>query len=722
MSIDEEEPELRPIKPSPPQNTVKKEPAHYFTPLNSNPINPQTTNPWKNPSLLSNNILPSYFRPVSTHFPISQATAQATHLPFGLVINPGLVSDVPITDLSSSTLVRCPRCSAHLCPFCRISSDCRRWKCAICGGESMFLNVNVSERKEVTTPILDMIVPKNYMPHEKAGPSFLFIFDISYDSISHGFAQSAAASLLSSLESLNDDTFVSIMTINDKLTIYDIYRNRRAVYVDLDSLKDEIYSHVCTLQGNREKVTSMLKEIQNLTIDHLTQDSDSKTQTDTFMKKGHCFGSALEAASVVLQEIGGVAMAFVYNYATVGPRAVAHRSRDEMVNEIALLKMSKTENSMFYANISKTLAKSAISLHLFAGSDEFADLAIMGVPCGLTAGKCHFYKNFQPMTHSNELHREIYRTLTTKYLWDATMKLRISNGVTVRRIHSNCQMYERDMMCLPAMTPEDSFTYELDILPHVTTHAVTFQFALAWNNNSRQRIIRIFTFSLPISEDPLEILRNVDEGALTTLLTKRTIPILLAEGAVAAAKLFVHETKLLTVNKHFKSVPQFTYGILQSSYLAHNFPSGPDGRFAHIIQMRSAGIVDLMLYSYPRLLTIENELVSLSKTATKNHNFLILHSNDAVYVWGKTKEILSQETSISIDENTHIIDVSTLQNEQLKKIIHECWEMSRRFLLTIAIYGLNALDGFLVEDAISDNFLYSSWIQPFNPNLSNNNK
>ena len=704
MDIVDEEPEFRPIFKKLSEEPKKPLTDKYYTPLDSIKKHPQISNPWNNPNLLSNKNFPSYFRPISTFFPISNSTAQSTHLPFGLVINPGLAADVPITDLSKSSIIRCPKCNAYLSPFSKISSDGKFWKCCICGMETMFINCTLSERKELTSPIIDIIAPNNYKTHENSGPSFLFILDISFQALISGFTQSAVASLLTSIEYLDDNTFVSIMTVNDKLTIYDVLKNNMTTYSELDLIKEEIYSHVCTIKDNKDKIISILKQIQKLSPENAPH--------------GHCLGSAMEAAEIVLQNTGGVILAFVYNRTSIGPKSVSPRSKDDMVNEIALLKMSKTENSKFYANIGKSFTNNCICFHLFVATDGFADLAVMGVPCGLTAGKCHIYKNFDISTHSGDLHREIYRTITTKYLWDATMKLRISNGVYVRRIYSNCILVERDQLYLPAMSPEDSFTYEFEIQPHVTTQTVTFQFALAWNNDLKQRIIRVFTFSLPITEDPYQILQNVDEGALLTLLTKRTIPKILSEGAVAAARLFVHETKMLTTSSNFRSLPQFAYGILQSPYLSHNFPTGPDGRFSQIIQMRAAGIVDIMLFSYPRLLTIDNELITLSKNSIQDKTFLILHSVDFILIWGKEKSDLSTYIDEQLIDQNGIIDSSNIQNERIKCIIKECWEMSRRFLLLVGIYGEDKLNGFLIEDSISNNFVYSQWIQPFNPNLS----
>lgn len=218
----------------------------------------------------------------------------------------------------------------------------------------------------------------------------------------------------------------------------------------------------------------------------------------------------------------------------------------------------------------------------------------------------------------------------------------------------------------------------------------------------------------------------------------------LAEGAITAAKFFVEETKDIAkaisakykandkdlipnykfnfvLFPNFKRFPKITFGLIKSPYLLDKFPNGPDGRFAQILQMRAIGIVDLILYVYPRLLTIENKILPLSKKSLNqymeslnNNCILIVHSCNAIFIWAISKEVLISKLSSSCDNDvvsqSGAINIDKITDQKLKDLIRSCWNISRKYLLSFAIYGENVLDSLLIEDSITSNFNYASWI------------
>jgi hypothetical protein len=137
-------------------------------------------NPWCNPSLFPPPDVPLYFRPVSQIFPISKDTCAHTNLPMAVILSPGLASPSALVDYSSSRLTRCSRCSAHLCPWSTIESDGKHWKCPFCGTSNLSLaGPSLLERPEGKCQVVDMIPP---VPSTSGnlGPSFLFLFDLSF--------------------------------------------------------------------------------------------------------------------------------------------------------------------------------------------------------------------------------------------------------------------------------------------------------------------------------------------------------------------------------------------------------------------------------------------------------------------------------------------------------------------------------------------------------------
>jgi hypothetical protein len=233
-------------------------------------------------------------------------------------------------------------------------------------------------------------------------PSFLFIFDVSLDALRSGFAQSAAASVLASLGRLDDDTFVSLVLVANNLVLVDLKKNNQIVFSEFDELPFMVAP--VTLRESRNALYSALNRLMKMKA--------------TVELKGHCLGSGLEMVVMLLKDIGGIILAFVLGGATVGPRRVSPRSREELVKESNLLRMSQSESSQFYRNIAHRFSQLLISLHLFITADQFVDLAVLGVPCCLTGGKCFHYS-----TVSRSLHTDISRVLSAKYFWNASLRV-----------------------------------------------------------------------------------------------------------------------------------------------------------------------------------------------------------------------------------------------------------------------------------------------------------
>lgn len=653
------------------QNNFQNIPQEQYGPSNK-----RFANPWLNPKLLSDHPMPLYFRTVSTVLPVSAEVCKIAGIPFGLVITPANVANAPIQDCTKINTVRCPRCNAYLCPWCKVITN-NKWKCALCGYTSiMTTGVSFEERKEMKTPVIDLIAPKTYVTHPMAGPSFMFVFDISYDAISTNFVQSAAASVLSSLDSIDDDTYISFALVDHQLTLFDFVRNKRIVISDFE---DEVKVSIskCKLLDCKSKLISVLQEIINI--------SPNKSSI------GHCLGEVFNEIPNILDEIGGVVMIFCSGAPRIGPHSAPSRANSNLNKEKDLLRMPPEQKSFFYKDIASIIAHKSISVYLFVSCPGFADLAVIGVPSGLTSGKVYSFPNYsQDMQGS--LHSTIYKTMSTNYLWDSTLMLRMGPGVSIVRTIANSLTGDRNIVIVPILSPEDSITFDLKIDPHVTTDNVVFQFSLVWTNEKRQRMIRVFTFSLPVSMDPQVISENVDEISLLSLLTKRAITKHLTDGAVSACASFVKEAKqIIKLNKNFQSFPQLAFGVLKSPFLMEKHPQGADGRIELIINIRNMGIIDLLLYAYPRLLKADGTLLPLTRESLDG--LLILHSNDKILLWNS-----ELEGQVSIDQ---------IANDQIVDTIKSCWKLSGRFL---PVFAVKSLENYLVEDALETNLSFTDWM------------
>ena len=659
-------------------------------------------NPWLNEALKGPEKLPPYFRTTSTVFPISSDVAKLASIPLGYVITPGIVDAPPVVDYTHGRLVKCNKCSAFLCPWSKVSSDGKHWTCALCGYTSIWVGQgSLSDRVERTAQVVDVVGGGVFDHLPNAGPAFVFMFDVSYDSLAAGFTQSAAQSLSLSLGELDDDVRVGLITVGHCLCVFDLDKKRQVAMPDFDEI--DVRMSPSRLGDVRQTLLACLREIADL--------NPGKKP------KGHCYGTGLEAASVMLQNIGGIVMAFVYGRPTVGPRAVPGRSKDELLRECSLLKMPKVPVSLFYRELAFALSKESISVHLFVASSEFADMAVMSLPSCLTNGKSYYYGDFAPRFRQI-LHNDIYRTISTRYFWDTSFRYMTSRGLVLRHMYGNCVFRDRDVVQVGALAPTDSFAADFLVEPHITSGSVVFQFALSWRNSDHQRMLRIFTFSLEVTEDPLLVAGNIDEGALAALYMQKTVFKLILNGPKGAMSSLSSEVRSVPIAR-FKSIPQLAYGIMKGRLLESKYVTGPDGRMGKVSAIRCYSITDTLLYIYPRLISVTSgDLKVLTLEATQDEPLLILHTVDVIYIWSDDRDFLHAQLRDSLSQEG-IVDTDKISCEnadQIREIIQNEWKLSMRYLPVIAIAGRQEISQYFIEHKVDAAFSYALWIQHGIPN------
>lgn len=146
-------------------------------------------------------------------------------------------------------------------PFARFLEGGRRWQCNLCGllnnvppeyfaalgpnGE----RVDIAERcvyikdslsfstsakhhtcyrPELTSGIIEFLAPSQYMFRAPQPPTYFFLIDVSYYSVSTGILHNVAAAILRILDYLPGDkrTRVGIATFDSKIHFYDLSQPR----------------------------------------------------------------------------------------------------------------------------------------------------------------------------------------------------------------------------------------------------------------------------------------------------------------------------------------------------------------------------------------------------------------------------------------------------------------------------------------------------------------
>lgn len=665
--------------------------------------------PWMNKNVMASPIinsgnpqqpsysLPPYFRSVTTCIPATTETQTNAGVPLGITVTPGLVTDPPIRDSSNTDLLRCRNCNGYLSPYTRISDDYKSYICSLCNHKNQIPPqysgaINPTAWPEFTHPVYDIIPPPPYTALPKFRPVFTFLVDVSIPAYQSGFTTQYLTSIKSILPSINELINVYIITFSTKITLFHIDQEREYAITDLKDLKDlSIPAFPPTpIRDNKEKIIAV--------IDELLQRAPEPTAI------GNCLPSALTLVTDIMKPYSGNVFVGLVNIPTIGPSPL--KPRNPNGEELERLQLPKDGSASFFRDISFALNHSNTSYHLFCAVYQTAsiDLPAVGVPAGLTFGTTHNYGAFGPES-CPKLHLDLFNELTTHYEYNAQLRLRITNGVKVSRMYGNFIVEKRDLILFPVLIRDKSISFELKVDGDLkNTPQVLFQLALLWTNIEGRRMIRIFNFSLPTSNDPLAIRSTIDEGVLATLLTKRCVHSILGKGREPTYQLLRNDmSSYVSHSLQIYSMFHLSHAISLSQILALPCTNGVDGRMETSIWVRSANITEILLYLYPRMFaldsTVENSPyqtysaisnsfvgpLPLSHESFGYGNFFMFHTNDKIYFWiskSVQPSFLAAVFGVQSFEEipNEMPNIQTEANQNLQKVLSECWSLSGKYL------------------------------------------
>ena len=646
--------------------------------------------PWGNVKFTSPsyNSLPSYFKSTTTSFPADKGTADNSGVPLGLIINPCLACEVPVIDYSASSIQRCSRCRSYLSPFSQVLNGGRVWKCPFCNAVTDFqgsaANHGDNKLAELICPVYDIRAPPQFRTLENDGPCFVVLIDLSVEAIATGFTQQFISTLKVSLDSMDQGAYFSVMKMSSKLSLFDFSRETEFVVNDLNDL-DIPPLAMAKLGDCKEQVVEVLDQI-------LVDIQDGK-----YVHHGNCLGSALELACKAMKDTGGVFIASCVGFPTVGPRIL--KQRDLIADTETQLLRIPNGVDIFYRQIGFQLNRSNVSLHLFvmkAPNQPFVNLSMIGIPCGLTCGSVHHYREFDPQ----KLHNDLFATLTTDYLWHCSMKLRCSPNIKISYLYTNCTIKD-DTSYYPAMEPNTSATFELQVTGDLNSQTALFQCAFLWTNKERVRFIRIFTFSLPTVNSVTSIRQSIDEGALAALYLKRAAIQTLQTGPSDAANTLKKSLSSLSSRGYSsQSLYHLFHSMLCCKMLrpAQSFNQSKqkilsrgeivDERYNNILPIRSLSLTNTILYLYPKMIATDassTPTLPLDSTSFSIGSCFLVHTIDKIYIW------ISPNINPEYLQNTFgVSDVSqipeqvpqtgTPSNAQLLELINQCYTFSGKYL------------------------------------------
>lgn len=163
------------------------------------------------------NSSPKYARLTLNNIPSTSDFLSSTGLPLGMVLQPLARLDgeqpIPVLDFGDAGPPRCRRCRAYINPFMSFRSGGNKFVCNMCTFPNdvppeYFAPLDPSgsridrmQRPELMMGTVEFLVPKDYWNKEPVGIQWLFLIDVSQESVNKGFLKGVCKGIMEALYS-----------------------------------------------------------------------------------------------------------------------------------------------------------------------------------------------------------------------------------------------------------------------------------------------------------------------------------------------------------------------------------------------------------------------------------------------------------------------------------------------------------------------------------------
>ncbi|KAH7118800.1 Sec23/Sec24 family protein-like protein [Dendryphion nanum] len=595
------------------------------------------------------NASPKFARLTLNSIPSSAEALALTSLPLGLILQPMAPlqegeQPIPVLDFGETGPPRCRRCRAYINPFMSFRSGGNKFVCNMCTfpndvpGEYYSptdpsgARVDRLQRPELTLGTVDFMVPKEYWSKEPVGLRWLFLIDVSAESLNRGFVDGFCEGILNALygEDRTDDkqeesstgpklpsgSKVGIVTFDKEIHFYNLSSSLgQALMMVMPDVEEPFVPLSEGLfvdpQESKAVITSLLTQLPAMF-------SEIKNPEPALLP-------TLDSALMALAPTGGKIVCSLAALPTWGPGRLFLRDDGNMHNAEQEKKLLTTEHPG-YRKVAQKMVESGVGIDFFmaAPSGGYLDIATIGHVSALTGGEVYYYPNFHSPRDTQKLSKEIKHTVTRETGYQALMKVRCSNGLQVSAYHGNFYHHTFGADLEFGVIDADKaigvmFSYDGKLDPKLDAH---FQSALLYTTADGQRRVRCTNIVASVSDGAAEAMKFVDQDAVVSIiakeaaariadknlkeirgaLTEKTVDIL-----AGYRKNFTGNNPpgQLVLPENLKELSMYILGLIKSR--AFKGGKEPSDRRVHDMRMiKSMGPLEMSLYLYPRIIALHS--------------------------------------------------------------------------------------------------------------------
>ncbi len=219
--------------------------------------------------------------------------------------------------------------------------------------------------------------------------------------------------------------------------------------------------------------------------------------------------------------LGGQITLFLSALPTLGPGKLTPRDDPTTYNTDKERSLFSTADP-FWRLTAEEAAECGVGINVFLFPEQYTDVASVGILSSITSGEVFFHPKFQPVRDRDSLYDEIKRVVTKETVYNATIRIRCSNGLRVSDHIGN--YYQRSLTDLEFGTLDDGKAFAA-VLRHEgqrldDRQPAYVQVAALYTSSSGERRVRCLNMSFSTTSLIGNVFRFADLDTSVTVFIK----------------------------------------------------------------------------------------------------------------------------------------------------------------------------------------------------------
>ncbi|XP_033150703.1 protein transport protein Sec24C, partial [Drosophila busckii] len=487
------------------------------------------------------NCSPRYMRSSLYCVPNTGDLLKTTALPLTLNISPLArleegEMEPPIVNFGDMGPIRCNRCKAYMSPNMQFVDAGRRFQCMMCKVTTEVhpdyyqhldhtgQRVDKHERPELLLGSYEFLATKDYCRNNTPPevPAFIFILDVSYNTIKSGLVHLLCSQIKHILKHLPLDqgqqksqVRVGFITYNSTVHFYNIKSSLAQPQMMVVGDVQEMFmplldGFLCHPEESAAVIDALMEEIPRMFVD--------TKETETILYP------AIQAGLEALKASNASGKLLVFSSTlpiAEAPGKLKNRDDRKLLGgdkEKTVL----TPQTTAYNQLGQECVQQGCSVDLFVFNNAYIDIATIGQVPRLTGGEVYKYTYFQAELDGKRLIEDIIKNVSRPIAFDAVMRVRTSAGMRPTDFYGHFFMSNTTDVELASIDSSKSVSIEIKHDDKLAPEEnVYIQVALLYTSCSGQRRLRILNLALRVTVTIADVFKSCDLDAMMLFFAKQ---------------------------------------------------------------------------------------------------------------------------------------------------------------------------------------------------------